>query len=144
MSQLDNLYREVIMEHFKHPRNKGLSPDGAYPSFRIKNPSCGDDITIQTKVENDIIVSCRHEGSGCSISLASASVLSEMMEGKSVSEAKYIAKNYLKMIANEPYDEQVPLEEAEAFSGVRQFPARVKCASIAWQAFLESIQKAGG
>ena len=75
MSGLDNLYREVIMDHYKSPRNKGLKEDPAYVKFHIKNPSCGDDITIQTYIKDGIIKDCRQEGHGCSISIASASVL---------------------------------------------------------------------
>lgn len=139
MAELDNLYKAVILEHFKHPRNKGLLNDATYKTHRIKNPSCGDDITIQSKVENHQIVDCRFEGVGCSICLASASVLTEIAIGKETSDAKAVADNYLKMIRNEAFDESIDLEEAEVFSGVKVFPARIKCASIAWQAFLKTV-----
>lgn len=140
MPGLDNLYREVIMEHYKNPRNKGLKDNENYKLFHIKNPSCGDDITIQTYVEDGIVKDCRHQGHGCSISMASASVLTEIMIGKKVDEALNIANNYLNMIANKPYDEKLDLEEATVFSGVRQFPARIKCASIAWVAFENTLK----
>ncbi|MBN2540182.1 MAG: SUF system NifU family Fe-S cluster assembly protein [Bacilli bacterium] len=140
MSGLDNLYREVIMEHYKNPRNKGLVEDSTYKTFRIKNPSCGDDITIQSLVVDGIIKDCRQEGHGCSISMASASVLTEIMIGKTVAEALTVAENYLNMVSNKEYDEALDLEEAEVFSGVRQFPARVKCASIAWVAFKDTLK----
>jgi len=140
MSGLDNLYREVIMDHYKSPRNKGLVEDSKYKLFRIKNPSCGDDITIQTKVENGIIKDCRQMGHGCSISMASASVLTEIMIGKTIEEATYLANNYLNMVANKKYDADLDLEEAAVFSGVKQFPARIKCASIAWVAFKDTIK----
>lgn len=128
------------MEHYKNPRNKGLVENENYRLFRIKNPSCGDDITIQTLVEDGIIKDCRHIGHGCSISMASASVLTEMMIDKPVEEALKLADNYLNMVANKDYDQNVDLEEAEVFSGVRQFPARVKCASIAWLAFKDTLK----
>ncbi len=140
MSGLDNLYREVIMEHYKNPRNKGLVENENYKTFRIKNPSCGDDITIQSFVIDGIIKDCRQEGHGCSISMASASVLTEMMIGKTVEEALEVAENYLNMVSNKQYNETMDLEEAEVFSGVRQFPARVKCASIAWVAFKDTLK----
>ncbi|MBI9009131.1 MAG: SUF system NifU family Fe-S cluster assembly protein [Tenericutes bacterium] len=140
MSELDNLYREVIMDHYKSPRNKGLVEDAEYKLFRIKNPSCGDDITIQTKVENGIVTDCRQIGHGCSISMASASVLTEIMIGKTLEEAKNIADNYLNMVSNKEFDTELDLEEAAVFSGVRQFPARIKCASIAWVAFKDTIK----
>ncbi|MFA6649671.1 MAG: iron-sulfur cluster assembly scaffold protein, partial [Candidatus Izemoplasmatales bacterium] len=81
------------------------------------------------------------EGKGCSICCSSASVLTETMIGKTTEKAKIVADNYLKMIGNKPYDKLVDLEEAEVYEGVRQFPARIKCASIAWQAFVQSIDK---
>ncbi len=140
MAGLDNLYREVIMEHYKNPRNKGLKDDEEYKLFHIKNPSCGDDITIQTLVKDGIIKDCRHIGHGCSISMASASVLTEIMVDKTVEEALNIANNYLNMVANKEYDETLDLEEATVFSGVKQFPARIKCASIAWVAFKDTLK----
>ncbi len=141
MEKLDNLYREIIMEHYKNPRNKGLVDDSSYISVHIKNPSCGDDITVQTKFENGHVKDCRHDGHGCSICCSSASVMSETVIDKSVEEAKIIADNYLLMVTNKPYDETIDLEEAAVYSGVRQFPARIKCASIAWQAFVETLKK---
>jgi len=142
LANLENLYREVIMEHFKNPRNKGLVlNDNNYHITHIKNPSCGDDITIGTKVENGVVIDCRHEGSGCSICCASASVLTETMIGKSVDLAEKIANNYLNMVSNQEVDDSIDLEEAEVFVGVRLFPARIKCASISWKAFLETIEK---
>ena len=141
MCNLDNLYREVIMEHFKNPRNKGLIDNDKYQTVRIKNPSCGDDITMQTYVEDGIIKDCRQIASGCSISVASASVLAEMMVGKTVEESLKLADNFLNMVANKEFDDSLDLEEAEVFAGVKQFPARIKCASIAWVAFKDTLDK---
>ncbi|MFA7075538.1 MAG: SUF system NifU family Fe-S cluster assembly protein [Candidatus Izemoplasmatales bacterium] len=141
MSNLDNLYREIIMEHYKNPRNKGLIENDKYNSVRIKNPSCGDDITMQTLVEDGIIKDCRQIATGCSISVASASVLSEIMIGKPVSQATNIAENFLNMVSNKEYDTTIDFEEAEVFNGVKQFPARIKCASIAWVAFKDTLPK---
>ncbi|MGI6392728.1 MAG: Fe-S cluster assembly sulfur transfer protein SufU [Candidatus Izemoplasmatales bacterium] len=144
MTQLDNLYREIIMEHFKYPRNKGLFDDPAYRKYRYKNPSCGDDVTVQTKVQNDVVADCRQDGFGCSICCASASIMTEMMIGKNVDEAKKTAETFIAMVKNEAYDESIDLEEAEAFRGVRMFPARTKCATIAWLAFLETLMRGEG
>jgi len=143
VAQLENLYREIIMEHYKHPRNKGLVRGEGYHIHHIKNPSCGDDIFVESLVEHGVVKACHHEGTGCSICCASASVMTEIMTGKTVSEAENVAENYLHMVRNEPFDASVDLEEAEVFSGVRQFPARTKCASIAWQAFLETLKPKG-
>lgn len=141
MEKLDNLYREIIMEHYKNPRNKGLVDDPSYITVHIKNPSCGDDITVQSKFENGIVKDCRHDGHGCSICCSSASVMTETVIDKTTEEAKKIADNYLLMVTNKSFDETIDLEEAAVYSGVRQFPARVKCASIAWQAFVETLKK---
>jgi SUF system NifU family Fe-S assembly protein len=129
------------MEHYKNPRNKGLIENDKYHTVRIKNPSCGDDITMQTYVEDGIIKDCRQIASGCSISVASASVLAEMMVGKSVEEGLKLADNFLNMVANKEFDDSLDLEEAEVFAGVKQFPARIKCASIAWVAFKDTLDK---
>ena len=140
MSQLDHLYREIIMDHYKNPRNIGLLEDDHYQSNRIKNPSCGDDVTIQVLVENNIVKDVKQKATGCSISVASASVLTEIVIGKTVEEAKIIVDTCLKMITNQEFDESIDLEEAAVFSGVKQFPARIKCASIAWVAFKDGLE----
>jgi SUF system NifU family Fe-S assembly protein len=141
MDNLENLYREIILEHYKNPRNKGLLSDLTYQTVHIKNPSCGDDITIQTRVDGNTVKDCRHDGKGCSICCSSASVLTETVIGKTSDHARLIANNYLAMVANKEYDHTVDLEEAQVYGGVKQFPARVKCASIAWQAFLQTLDK---
>ncbi|HRY77406.1 MAG TPA: SUF system NifU family Fe-S cluster assembly protein [Candidatus Izemoplasmatales bacterium] len=141
MDSLDNLYREIILDHYKNPRNKGLVTDPGYVTVRIKNPSCGDEITVQTRLEDGKIGDCRHEGKGCSICCSSASVMTETMIGKPLETAHAVAANYLNMVSGKPFDPAVDLEEAEVYAGVRQFPARVKCASIAWQAFLQTLEK---
>lgn len=141
MNNMENLYRQVIMDHYKNPRNKGLVQDPAYKTLHIKNPSCGDDITIQSKVKNGIIEDIRQDGTGCSICCSSASVMSETLIGKPVKQAKIIAENYLNMLSNKDYDEDVDLEEAIVYIGVRKFPARIKCASIAWKAFEGTVEE---
>lgn len=132
---MQSLYRQVIMDHYKNPRHKGLLDDPRYHTIHIKNPSCGDDITVQSHIEDGIVKDVRHDGSGCSICCSSASVMSETLIGKSVDDALNISSNYTKMLSNQSYDESVDLEEAVVYEGVKQFPARVKCASIAWKAF---------
>jgi SUF system NifU family Fe-S assembly protein len=141
MNKMQNLYRQVIMDHYKNPRNKGLVDDAGYKSVHIKNPSCGDDITVQSKIEDGIVKDVRHEGTGCSICCSSASVMSDIMKNKTVEEAVLISDNFTKMLSNQPYDEQVDLDEAIVYEGVRQFPARVKCASLAWKAFVGTTKE---
>lgn len=140
MNRLDHLYREIIMEHYKDPRNHGLVDDERYQSNRIKNPSCGDDVRMQILVEDGVVKDVKQEATGCSISVASASVLSEIIIGKTVEEAKNIIHNYLNMVSNKPYDESIDLEEAAVFQGVKTFPARIKCASIAWVAIRDILE----
>ncbi len=135
MNNIENLYRQVIMDHYKNPRNKGLK---GYPHVHIKNPSCGDDITVEAKIENGIIVEINHQGTGCSICCSSASVLSEVLKGKTVVEANALIKKYLQMIKGEPITDEEELEEALVYEGVSKFPARIKCATVAWKA-LEKV-----
>ncbi len=140
MSDLKNLYRQVIMDHYKTPRNKGLVDDASYKKFHIKNPSCGDDITVQTKVTEGVIEDVKHDGTGCSICCSSASVMSETLKGKKVIEAEGIFSNYYNMIKGKEYDADLDMGDAIVYSGVASFPARVKCATVAWQAAEESIK----
>jgi SUF system NifU family Fe-S assembly protein len=141
MNNMENLYRQVIMDHYKNPRNKGLIQDPLYKTVHIKNPTCGDDITVQAKLEGNNITDVRHDGTGCSICCSSASVMSETLIGKSKTEALNIAENYLNMLSNKPYNEDVELEDAIVYQGVRKFPARIKCASIAWKAFEGTLEE---
>ncbi len=141
MDKLRNLYRQIIMDHYKNPRNKGLVDDSTYKSEHIKNPSCGDDVTIQSKVKDGVVHDIRHDGSGCSICCSSASVLSETIKGKTTEEAQHITSQYINMITNQPYDESTELEDAWAYQGIKDFPARTKCATIAWKAFEITLKK---
>lgn len=140
MSDLNNLYRQVIMDHYKRPRNKGLVEDPNYRKFHIKNPSCGDDITVQTKVEDDKISDIRHDGTGCSICCSSASVMSETLIGQEVEHAEEIIHNYYEMIKGNEYEEDMDMGDAIVYSGVAKFPARTKCATVAWQAAEEALK----
>lgn len=141
MNNMEQLYRQVIMDHYKNPRNKGLIQDPGYKTIHIKNPTCGDDITIQSHVVNGIVEDVRHDGTGCSICCSSASVMSETVKGKTVKEAAVLTANYLNWMSNQPFEEDIDMEEAIAYSGVRQFPARIKCASIAWKAFEGTLKE---
>ena len=131
INDLENLYRQVIMDHYKNPRNKGLV--GSLPHVHIKNPSCGDDITIEAEIKDGVIKHIHHNGSGCSICCSSASVLSETLENKTVDEAKALIQEFFDMMTGkeDPSDE---LEEALVYQGVSKFPARIKCATLSWKA----------
>ena len=140
MNSINDLYRQVIMEHYKSPRNKGLKQEDGYVNLRLKNPSCGDDVTIQAKIENDLITGIRHEGTGCSICCSSASVMSEVLKGKTVKEAEAIINDYYNLIKGEEVLDEDSLDEAIAYRGVANFPARVKCATLAWRALGAILQ----
>ena len=141
MRDLKNLYRQIIMDHYKNPRHKGLTSEEGYIKEHIKNPSCGDDITIQSKIEDNTVKDIRHEGTGCSICCSSASVLATLLKDKSVAEAQTFTRNYINMITNQSYDKYFDFEDAIAYQGVKDFPARTKCATIAWLAFEQTLKK---
>lgn len=134
MRTVEQLYRQVIMEHYKNPRNKGLKEEVGYKKLRLKNPSCGDDVTIQINLKDGKLLDIRHVGTGCSICCASASIMSELMKNKNTAEANALIEDYYHLIKGEEPSDMDALEEAQVFSGVAQFPARTKCATIAWRA----------
>ncbi len=138
---VENLYRQIIMEHYKNPQNKGLVSDSSYLLINMHNPSCGDDVTVQLKVEGDHIKDIRHIGSGCSICCSSASVMSETLKGFTKDEALKTIENYVKMITNQTFDASYLKGDMMAYSGVRNFPARVKCATLAWKALEKGLKE---
>jgi len=142
LANMSDLFRGIIMDHYKNPRNKGLVEGEGYCKCHLKNPSCGDQIDIETKVNSEgIIEDVRHNGSGCSICCASASIVSEVVKGMKVQDCEYLLDNYLKMVSNQEYDENVDLDELQVFDGIKDFPARVRCASISSQALLSTLKK---
>ncbi|HEY8365427.1 MAG TPA: SUF system NifU family Fe-S cluster assembly protein [Haloplasmataceae bacterium] len=138
-SNLEVLYRQVIMDHYKNPRNKGLKKDGEYYQVHLTNPTCGDDVTIQIKVENNIITEVNHDGTGCSISMSAASVMCETIQGLTIDDAKKVIENYIHMVKGEEFDQEMLLGDTIVYQGVAQFPARFKCATIAWKALDKAI-----
>lgn len=140
---LKTLYRQVIMDHYKNPKNKGLKMTSPYHLVHLTNPSCGDDIQVEIIVENGIVTDVRQDGKGCSICLSSASVMSELLIGKTVEEAKTIINDFYSMVKGEDLDEvkEEELQEAIAYKGVRDFPARIKCATLAWKCVEKAIDE---
>lgn len=134
-NDLNSLYRTIIMDHSKNPRHKGLK---GYPHLRIKNPSCGDDVTVEAKVVDGIVEEINHIGTGCSICCSSASILSELLSGKTVEEADEIINLFYDLVQGKEIEDIDKLEEALVFQGVSKFPARIKCATIPWKA-LEKV-----
>lgn len=142
---IEQLYRAVIMDHYKNPKNKGLIDDVGYHKVHLNNPSCGDDMNVCIKVENGKIKDIRHDGHGCSICCSSASVMSETLKGKDVGEAKEVIGEFYEMIKGADVTDKMEndLEEAVAYTGVSQFPARIKCATLSWKAIERAIEEVG-
>ncbi len=138
---LESLYRQVIMEHYKYPKNKGLVNDDSYQTVHLNNPSCGDDINVQIKIVDGKIIDIKHDGHGCSICCSSASVMSQTLMGKTVEEAEKIINNFLTMLKGEEFDEEIEMMDARVYQGVAQFPARIKCASLSWKAIEKGINE---
>ena len=129
-SDLKNLYKQVILDHSKHPRNNGAI-ENSY-KLEMLNPSCGDKIIVSVKLIDDIIEDIKFLGTGCSISLASASMLTEELKGLSVESANVKIKNFLNMIMGNEFNED-NLEDSISLQNISQLPARVKCATLAWK-----------
>lgn len=138
-SNLDQLYRQVIMDHYKNPRNHGELADGAL-TINMNNPTCGDRIQLQLKVEEGKISDVKFSGEGCSISLASASMMTETIKGRTVEEALELVDIFIGMMLGKDYDdEKYDLGDIEALQGVQKFPARIKCATLAWKALEKGL-----
>lgn len=135
-----NMMRELLLDHYQNPHNHGLVDNKRYSSKHMASASCIDDITIQLDVDNDIIKDIRFDGVACTISTASTSMMSDLLIGKNLNEAKHIIDEYMKMINNEEYDFDL-LEEANAFKNVYKQANRIKCATIGWDGISELINE---
>lgn len=139
---LETMYREVILYYSKNPENKGLVlNDDTYKQCHLLNPSCGDDVTIQVKIEDNLIKDARHDGKGCSICCASSSILTKQIIGKDISFSKESILEFLELVKGNIRDNSILIQEAKAFSGVKNFPARIRCASISWKALQDLLEK---
>lgn len=132
--QINNLYRQVIMDHYKSPKNKGLVNDSSYLTVTLNNPSCGDTVFVQLKIEDDKLIDIKHEGSGCSICCSAASVISVVLKDKTTNDALKILNEYHLLIQGKEYNKDILNNELIVYEGVSQFPARVKCATLASKA----------
>jgi nitrogen fixation NifU-like protein len=146
MSELEELYQDMIMEHNRKPRNFRLL-DGADRSAEGFNPFCGDTITIYLALDGDQVADIGFQGSGCAISRASASMLTESVKGKSLAEAEKIFDAFHEMLTRAPVDEAEHehddddlLGDLEMLSGVSAFPTRVKCATLSWNTLKAALQ----
>jgi len=136
---LDALYQEIILDHYKNPHGKGLRDEFEAEVHHV-NPTCGDEVTLRVHLNDGVIEDVSYDALGCSISQASASVLYDLVVGKPVDEALAIHEEFLALMQGkgevEP-DEDV-LEDGIAFAGVAKFPARVKCALLSWMAWKDA------
>ena len=140
---LDSLYRDIILDHYKHPLNKGLREPFEAEVHHV-NPTCGDEVTLRVHVSEGVVGDVSYDALGCSISQASASVLTDLVIGRPVDEAMAIHEEFLTLMQGKgqvvPDEER--LEDGIAFAGVAKFPARVKCALLSWMAWKDATAQA--
>lgn len=141
MNNIEQLYRQVIMDHYKSPKNKGLIANPDYLTIHLNNPSCGDEMTVQLYTKNHLITDVRHQGTGCSICCSSASVMSVTLKNHTIDEALSIIKEFYELIKGYPYNPDILKGDAIVYQGVAQFPARIKCATLAWKAIEQGLIK---
>lgn len=142
MSDLSDLYQELILDHNKRPRNKGALSD-ANRTAQGHNPLCGDHVTVYLKLKDNVVEEVTFEGSGCAISTASASLMTESLRGKTLDEARELFKKFHGLVtgeAKESREDQNGLGKLEVFCGVCQYPTRVKCATLAWHTVHQALE----
>lgn len=141
--QLDNLYQEVILDHYKNPQHKKLNPVFDSQVHHI-NPSCGDEITLNITLEGECVKDISWDGVGCSISQASVSILTDLLIGKNLDQARLISDAFMQLMQSKGTDkgDENLLEDAVALAGVSQYPARIKCALLGWMAFKDASVQA--
>lgn len=132
------MMREIIMDHYDHPRNKVETKDSAYKTVHMNSASCIDDIYVQVKLDKDVIEDVKWHGTACAISTSTTSIMSELVKGKTLKEAERLMDNYMKMMRGEKYDSEL-LEEAQVFQNTGRQPSRIGCATIGWRGLFQAI-----
>jgi nitrogen fixation protein NifU and related proteins len=140
MSDLNDLYQEVILDHNRRPRNFHALQNASH-SAEGYNPLCGDRLTLFLKIEGDTIADVSFEGAGCAISKASASMMTDALKGRSVAEAKALFERFHRMVTTPPSQPVEDMGKLSAFAGVREFPVRIKCASLAWHTLNAALNR---
>ena len=140
MSDLRDLYQEVILDHNRHPRNFGKLED-ANRLAEGYNPLCGDRVSVFLHIEGDRIQGISFQGSGCAISTASASLMTEALKGRSVEEARKLFHGFHDLLTTDAAGDAEQLGKLAVFTGVREFPIRVKCATLAWHAVQAALDQ---
>jgi len=142
MAGLEDLYREIILDHYRTPRNRG-ELDAPAVSAEGHNPLCGDEIRISVSVQDGVVTDVRFSGSGCSISQSSASMMTSAIKGKPVEQVKSIVRRFKQMMTideeDSEIDESINLGDLEALQGVVKFPVRIKCATLGWNTLLDAL-----
>jgi nitrogen fixation NifU-like protein len=139
---LDELYKEVILDHYKSPRNKRELPGASYSCSR-NNPLCGDEIEVSLRVEDGVVAEATFQGAGCSISQSSASMMTEAITGQRVDDALALAAAFRGMMAGEAEPDEETFGDLVALKGVVKYPIRIKCAVLAWDVLQEALQGDG-
>jgi nitrogen fixation NifU-like protein len=141
--QLDQLYQEIILDHYKHPRGRGLREPYGAQAHQV-NPTCGDEVTLRVAVRDDVLDDISYEGLGCSISQASASVLYELLRGRPYPDAMAVHEAFVELVSGrgQVTGDEAVLGDGIAFAGVARYPARVKCALLPWMAFKDAAMRA--
>ncbi len=145
MNDLRELYQEVILDHGRKPRNFGALPD-ANREAHGHNPLCGDKLDVRLKVKDGIVEDVKFEGAGCAISVASASLMTEALKGRTEAEANALFEKFHALITGEAdvtLDQLEELDKLAVFSGVRDYPLRVKCATLGWHTMHAALENSG-
>jgi nitrogen fixation NifU-like protein len=147
MPGLEDLYREIILDHYRTPRNRGELPTPPAQMAQGHNPLCGDEITVYLQLDGDTVSDVKVGGQGCSISQSSASMMSQAVKGKSIAEVRALVRRFKSMMSietDEPADggadvTDIALGDLEALQGVVKFPVRIKCATLSWNTLLDAL-----
>jgi nitrogen fixation NifU-like protein len=146
--QLQSMYQEIILDHYRDPHGRGLREPYEGESYQV-NPTCGDEVTLRVHLEDEVVRDVSYEGLGCSISQASQSVLHDLVVGKSLDQALAISADFLTLMQSRGDPDiaeslEDSLDDAVAFVGVGRYPARIKCALLGWMALKDAMAKATG
>ena len=123
--------RNILLDHYQNPRNKGLTGNKDYKTINMNNESCIDEVNLEIKVENGIIKDIKFDGEACAICTSSSSIMTDTLIGKTTEEAKKVLQNFLNMLDEKPYDKEI-LEEAIVYDDIHKQPNRKKCALLSW------------
>ena len=140
VEQLDELYREVILDHFKNPTHHGELP-AAQVKVDGANPLCGDELTFHLAMDDGRITQIRFHGKGCAISQAAASMLAQQLEGKSIQETQRLVETMKALMQGQQPDDSIDVGDLEALAGVRKFPVRIKCAALSWNIVEQGLKE---